>query len=118
MSLVTIAIPILPDKRDQWERFVEELRGPRYDEFVASRQRLGVHERTFLQRTPQGDVVIVTLEGEDPVGAFQRFGASNDAFTDWFVQQVKEAHGIDLRQPPQGPMPQLVVDSEDGSAKG
>jgi hypothetical protein len=34
---------------------------------VESRRQAGVRERTFLQSTPIGDFVIVTLEGDDPI---------------------------------------------------
>ncbi len=114
MALLAMSIPILTGKTGQWRSFVGELRGARQRDYVASRQRLGVRERTFFQSTPQGDLVIVTLEGDDPAGAFQRFGAGDDAFTRWFVQQVKEVHGFDLTQPPPGPPPELVVDSQAG----
>ncbi|HEX2988449.1 MAG TPA: hypothetical protein VHS06_09790 [Chloroflexota bacterium] len=77
-----------------------------------SRRRLGVREQAFLQTGPQGDMVVVILEGTDPASAFRQFGAGNDDFTRWFVQQVKEIHGMDLSQPSQLPMPQLGVDSD------
>ena len=72
---------------------------------------LGVRERTFHQQTPQGDFVIVTLEGNDPEAAFAKFGQGTDPFTTWFKAQVKEIHGMDLGQPPPVPMPKLMVDS-------
>jgi hypothetical protein len=112
MALTAMAVPIMPGKTDQWRRFVGELNGPRHNEYEASRRRLGVHERAFFQSTPQGDVVIVTLEGTDPADAFRRLGSGTDDFTRWFVAQVKEIHGIDLSQPMPGPMPELAVDSE------
>lgn len=112
MALMAIAVPILPGKTGQWRRFIEELNGPRRSEFEASRRRLGVHERAFFQSTPQGDLVIVTVEGADPEGAFRQFGTGTDEFTRWFVQQVKEIHGMDLSQPAQWPMPELGLDSE------
>ncbi len=112
MALLAVAIPILPGKTEHWRRLVAELNGPRSSDFEASRRRLGVHERTFLQSTPMGDMVIVTLEGEDPQGAFARFVGSNDDFTRWFLDQVKEVHGIDLRQPMPGGLPEQVIDSE------
>jgi len=112
MALLALAIPIPPGKTDQWRQFIGELRGARKAEFAASRQRLGVRERTFLQQTPHGDMVIVTLEGDDPARAFASFGAGTDPFTDWFVAQVKAVHDFDLRQPPPGPLPELVVDSQ------
>jgi LmbE family N-acetylglucosaminyl deacetylase len=113
MALLALAIPLAPGKTDQWKKFTDELRGARRAEFVASRKRLGVRERTFLQRTPHGDMVIVTLEGENPAKAFAEFGQGTDAFTTWFKQQVSELHGgMDLSAPPPGPMPELIVDSQ------
>jgi hypothetical protein len=112
MALVAMAIPILPGKTEQVRQFARELSGSRKAEFQASRQKLGAHERSFLQSTPAGDVVIVTLEADDPGAAFARFGEGTDEFTRWFVQQVKELHGFDLTQPPPGPVPELLVDSQ------
>ncbi len=114
MALLALAIPILPGKTEQWKRFLAELRGPRFADYAASRQRFGVRERAFLNSTPLGDIVVVTLDGDDPTGAFQRFGSTDDPFTRWFVQQVKEIHGVDLTQPLPGPMPELAIDSQSG----
>lgn len=111
MALMAMAIPIPPGKTDQWKKFISELKGARHAEFVASRKRLGVRERTFLQHTPHGDFVLVTLEGENPGKAFAEFGQGSDAFTTWFKQQVQEVHGMDLGAPPPGPMPEMVIDS-------
>ena len=111
MSLFAFVAPILPGKRSQWNAFIGEITGPRRRDFNASRQRNGVHERTFLQETPMGDFVIVTLEGDDPMQAFAAIANGDDDFTRWFVQQVQEIHGFDLRQPPANP-PHLVIDSE------
>jgi ketosteroid isomerase-like protein len=112
-----MAIPILPGKTDQWRRFVAELAGPRHADYVASRERLSVHERSFLQSTPQGDLAIVTVEGADPAGAISQFGAQVDPFAQWFREQVLEIHGFDLAQPPAGPPPELVIDSRPGAAE-
>ena len=110
MALFAFAAPILPGKRSQWDAFIAEITGPRRSAFNASRQRNGVHERTFLQETPQGDIVIVTLEGENPMQAMGAFANGDDDFTRWFVEQVQEIHGFDLRQPPANP-PRSVIDS-------
>ncbi len=112
MAMLAMAVPILPGKTDQWRGFVEELRSNRYNDYVESRKRLGVRERAFLQETPHGDMVILALDGDDPARAFQSFGTAHDPFTDWFVQQVQEIHGFDLRQPPPGPLPMQVIDSQ------
>lgn len=112
MALLAAAIPILPGQRDRWDRFTDELRGSRNADFTASRARLGVRERVFLQETPGGDMVVVTLEGDDPLGAFARFGEGNDAFTNWFVEEVQAIHGMDLRNLPHDAAPRQVIDSQ------
>jgi hypothetical protein len=80
-------------------------------EFVASRKAVGARERTFLQPTPMGDMVIVTLEGDDPGKSFGRFVFLTDPFTLWFLERVKEIHGVDLRHAASGPMPEQVIDT-------
>jgi hypothetical protein len=114
VALLATAFPILPGKTDEWRAFVAELTGPRSREFAESRRRAGVRERTFLQSTPMGDLVIVTLEGDDPVGGFQRMIAQDDEFTRWFLGEAGRVHGIDFTQPLPGPLPELVGDSEAG----
>jgi len=111
MALMAVAFPIAPGKTDEWKRFIAELNGARRADFVASRKAIGARERTFLQPTPMGDLVVVTLEGDNPGQAFGKFVSSTDPFTLWFLKQVKEVHGIDLTQAASGPMPELVIDS-------
>ena len=110
-QLFAIAVPILPGKTDQWKQFSAELKTTYATQFAESRKQLGVRERTFFQSTPQGDLVLVTLEGEDPVGALTRFGQGTDPFTRWFLAQAKEIHGLDLSGLNEGALPELVVDT-------
>ncbi len=111
MALFAMSVPILAGKTEQWQRFAAELKGPRKTEFDTSRRALGIHERTFLQKTPQGDFVIVTIEGKDPTAAFAAFGRGTDEFTKWFVDQAKQIHGMDLAAPQAGPLPELIIES-------
>jgi hypothetical protein len=65
--------------------------------------------------TPMGDLVIVTLSGEDPGRSFAEMSSADDAFTRWFVEQVKELNGIDAAAPMAGGPPStLVIDSGEG----
>lgn len=111
-KLFAIAIPILAEKTEQWKNFSYQLNTRYRKEFNESRKLLAVQERTFFQSTPTGDMVIVTLEGENPQAAFQEFGKKNDEFTKWFVSQVKDIHGIDLTQKPSGTLPELIIETE------
>lgn len=111
MAMFAISFPIPAGKLAQWKDFTGQLMGARKADYVASRKALGVRERTFLQQTPMGDFVIVTLDGNDPAGAFAKFGNGTDPFTTWFKGQVMEIHGVNLGAPPPGPLPQQIVDS-------
>jgi hypothetical protein len=112
LALLAVAFPILPGKTEEWKSFRKELDGPRHAEFAESRRRTGVHERTFLQATPMGDLVIVTLEGDDPARSFGQMVSARDAFTTWFLERVKSLHGVDLTVPMTGAPSELVVDSD------
>lgn len=107
-----IAVPILKGKTEQWKKFSADLKTRYNKEFNDSRKKLGVQERTYFQTTPQGDLVIVTLEGKDPQNAFLQFGKGTDEFTKWFITQVKEIHGLDLTQKPTSALPELVIETK------
>jgi Family of unknown function (DUF6176) len=112
VPLMAAAFPILPGKTPAWHAWMAELNGPRYQEFVESRRRAGVHERTFLQTTPMGDFVIVTLEGDDPEHAFGRMMSASDAFTTWFIEKGQAIHGIDPSALTGGSPSELVADTD------
>ena len=76
--------------------------------FRQSREDAGVHERSFLQETPQGDFVILTFEGEDPVASF---GKIMENMPPDFAEFAKDVHGLDVNSPP--PTVRLVFDSRD-----
>jgi hypothetical protein len=111
MALMAVAFPIVPGKTAEWREFIAELNGARHVEFAEARRRAGVHERTFLQATPMGDLVIVTLEGDDPAGSFGQLMSAKDAFTTWFLERVMAIHGVDLSAPMTEAPSTLVVDS-------
>ena len=114
MSLMAVSFPIVPGKTEDWRRWLAEIQpgGSRRAAFVSSRRGVGVRERTFLQQTPMGDFVVVTLEGENAENAFGRIMAVQDDFTKWFVAKTAEMHGIDMTSIPPGPPSVLVIDSE------
>jgi steroid delta-isomerase-like uncharacterized protein len=111
MTRLALAVPILPGKQEAWRHFRDQLAGPRFPEFVESRRRLRIREVSFHQQTPDGEFLIITWEGEFVAWALLNMGAGEDDFTNWFVDQVRELHGFDLRQPPPGELPEEVVDS-------
>jgi hypothetical protein len=110
-KLIAIAVPILPGKTEKFHKFTSALNGEKSHEFKTSREKLEVRERTFFQETPHGDFAVVTLEGKNPEAAFSKIGEGKDAFTKWFVNEVKEIHGLDLNGLPKEETSELIVDS-------
>lgn len=89
MALVAAAFPVAPGQSEKWHAWMHELGGARRDEFVASRRSAGVRERTYLQATPMGELVLVTLEGDDPGASFaQMMSRRDDEFTQWFIARA------------------------------
>ena len=105
MPLLAMCMPILPGKKETWNAMMDQVKQD--PEFAASRESLGVHERSFLQETPAGDFVILTFEGDDPVAAFEQIIAN---MPPEFAEFAKDVHGLDASAPPP-PMPILVFDS-------
>jgi hypothetical protein len=112
VALMAVAFPILPGQTETWKAFIAEVNGPRHADFAASRQRVGAHEVTFLQSTPMGDLVLVTLEADDPAKAFGQMVSAKDPFTTWFLERVKAIHGVDLAAPMHDAPSRVVVDSK------
>ncbi len=112
MPLLAAVFPIAPGKTDDWRAWIAELNGPRFEEFAQSRRSAGIHERTFLQSTPMGDLVIATFEGNDPAASFGQLLQRTDEFSRWFIAHATEVHGFDMTALPPGPPSELVADSE------
>lgn len=93
-------------------RLAQEVQGPRRDEYDDFHRRVGLQgEAWYIQQTPQGDLSIAYLEGDDPLRSVQALAQSDHPFDRWFKEQVKLVHGIDFNQPPAGPLPEVVHDS-------
>ena len=99
MAMYSFAAPIVPGKTEAWKEFAKEMSGPRRKEWQASRHRAGLKAETaWLQHTPHGDLVVVTLEGDDVPKALQSWAGSKDPFDLWFNQKVQEIHGMSAEQ--------------------
>ena len=67
MALLSMCLPILPGKKETWLQMMNTINeASAKAEMDKSRENAGVHERTFLQETPNGDFVILMFEGESP----------------------------------------------------
>lgn len=106
-----MALPILEGQMERSLKFNAALNGEKHAEYKALFATLGLHERHFLQAAPIGNLVNVVLEGENPQEALQKFAHGKDAFTKWYLAEVKATHGVDLAEASMGTLPGLISDS-------
>ncbi len=95
--------PLAPGETERARAFVAD--AYHRDEFTASRRRLNVSvELITLHSTPQGDIVGIYVEGDDPVKGNAGFAASKDPFDLWFKEQLTKIFpsSIDFSKPVEG----------------
>jgi hypothetical protein len=108
-------VPIQSGMTERDREFAAELNGPRKAEFEASRARLGItREQVWLQETPQITFAVVYLEAENIERALMGLATSQEPFDQWWHEQIKAIHGIDLTQPPPGPPNEQIMDFSRG----
>jgi hypothetical protein len=109
MGVFNGMFPILEGKEDAARAFAAATVGARRAEFEALQARSNVRRETWaMQETPMGSFMLVWFEG-DVEKAFGDLASDNSDFATWLRQQVKEITGVDLAAPPEGPLPEVVV---------
>jgi hypothetical protein len=99
-SLLAWNVPA--DQEEPWRRFLQELSGPRHEEYAKSRRRLGISaERVWLAPKPSGGgSAVVYLEAENPEWTLERalreLAASDDPFDSWYGTQMCKLFGCDF----------------------
>jgi len=109
MASYAFAAPILRGKTEAMRRLAAESSGARRGEMEEFQRRVGItRQMVWLEQTPQGDMAVVYLEADDPGRMYQELASSDRPFDRWYLQQLKEIHGIDPSEPP--PPNELVFD--------
>jgi hypothetical protein len=88
---LAFAAPLQPGMTDAARKFAQEAYATRKAEMTESRSSKGLtREMVFLNQTPMGDIVVVYVEGTDPVDGNRQFAASQSPFDRWFKDRCKE----------------------------
>src|SRR3981081_2461068 len=104
------AFPVLPGKEDDARKFAQETLG-RGEDFSKSQGRVGATEEQWvLQETPMGALVLVRFDSPDIEAAFGTLATSTEDFDVWFRGRVLEICGVDLSAPPEGPLPEPILE--------
>ena len=113
MEQTLFTLPILPGKTGAARAFLQEVDGSRKQELAACGQSVGIDREVWaIQQTPQGDMYVAYITGEDIAHAFREFAASQTEFDRWFKQQLQETTGADLNTPPPGPISEILADTK------
>ncbi len=109
MDQICLVLPILPGKSEGARAFQRELDGPRMLEYDSSERRIGITKEVwFIATTPAGDELVAYIESQDFGKAFGMFVESRDPFDMWFKERLADATGVDLNDPPELTLPELV----------
>jgi len=109
MEQVCFALAVVHGKAETARAFMRELEGARKAEYAASERRIGiVKEAWFLQAAPAGDLLIGYMESADFARSLKMFAESRDPFDMWFKERMAAATGVDLNNPPPGPLSELL----------
>ena len=110
MYRTVLPFPVLAGKSEADIRSIAERFQTDPGAYFQSRQRAGVTlERAYWQHTQMGDFVVAYVESErsaaDVLGTFAEQATDLDRF---FAAKVKEVHGIDITELPDGPPPETM----------
>ena len=100
---MAVCAPLAPGATERARAFVAD--AYHRDEFTASRRRLNVSEELItLQSTPQGDIVGIYIEGDDPAKGNAGFAASQEPFDLWFKEELTKIFppAVDWSKPVEG----------------
>jgi hypothetical protein len=103
-----LVVPVLAGKEDDVRAFYEEVEA-RKEEFDRSEQRLGItKEVSWLAPVEGGNATVIYIESGDFEQAFSQFVQSQEEFDLWFKRRVLDVSGLDLNNPPEMALPELL----------
>jgi hypothetical protein len=106
---VCLVLPVQPGRSNDAREFMRELEASRKDEYARSEERIGsTKEVWFLSGVGGGDAMVAYMETNDFAHALGLFSQSQDEFDVWFKRRLAEATGVDLNNPPEMTLPELL----------
>jgi hypothetical protein len=109
MDHICLTIPILAGEGEAARGFMGELEGSQHDSYAESEQRIGIDkELWFISDLGEQELLVAYMESGDFGRAFEQFVASRDSFDLWFKEQLANVTGLDLNDPPEMQLPELV----------
>jgi hypothetical protein len=99
--------PVLPGQKDRVKNFGNEL-APHIEEFERlNRDGTFTRFNVYLQETPMGDFAIWAFEVDDPTKVRTSF--TDSAYDTWYLDYLRDVHGVDIRSMTEVPNPPPLV---------
>ena len=109
MDQICLVVPVQAGRSDDAREFMDELEQSRMADYAASEERIGITKEVwFLAGTPGGDTLVAYIESDDFGEALTRFSGSQNDFDLWFKQRLADSTGVDLNNPPEMTLPELL----------
>jgi hypothetical protein len=116
MDHICLTIPVLAGQGQAARSFMADLEGAQRDAYAESEQRIGIDkELWFISDLGDQELLVAYMESGDFGRAFEQFVASRDPFDMWFKEQLANATGLDLNNPPELQLPELLSHYEAGA---
>ena len=109
MPILAYAVPIPPGKTEAlMEHLTEAAKRQDIDETFKG---FGISRETWhLQETPQGEMLVLVFDAEDPLSMLKEFSQSQEDLPVWQRKCLKSILGVDLSEPPPGPPSKLIFE--------
>jgi|SRR5262245_47743443 len=113
MDRVCLVLPILPGKAESAREFQRQLDGPRKNDYDASERRIGITKEVwYVAPATSGEEFVAYMESADFNKALAMFVQSREEFDLWFKERLADATGVDLNDPPELQLPELLSSYE------
>ena len=109
MDQICLIVPIEVGHANDARDFMRELETERKDDYARSEQRIGIDKEVwFVAEVPGGEALVAYMESDNFQSAFEQFVASQEEFDLWFKGRFNDATGVDLNNPPEMTLPELL----------
>jgi hypothetical protein len=109
MQQICLVMPVSSDRGEDARAFMRELEESRKDDYARSEERIGITKEVwYLAPLPAGQLLVAYMETEDFGSALGLFSQSRDDFDMWFKRRLAEVTGVDLNDPPEMTLPELL----------
>ncbi len=109
MDQICLVIPVLEGKTESARDFMRELEESRKVDYARSEQRIGIDKEVwYLAPVGAQDLYVAYMESADFANALKLFSESQDEFDLWFKRRLADVTGVDLNDPPEMSLPELL----------